>query len=469
MEGDILVSVLIFATVAITMTSGLVTWGSALVRSVRNVAQREQALQIAEAGIDYYRWHLAHAPSDFQDGTGTSTPTTHTLADKDGNTIGSYTLTITPPAVGSTIVTIVSKGTVASTTIARTIKAVLAIPSFAQYAAIANDNMYFGSGTVVNGPVHSNGGIHFDGVANNIVTSATSTYTDPDTGLREWGVYTTSGTDDPAPPTALPVRADVFKAGRQLAVPAVSFAGLTADMGTLKSLGQASNGLYFGPSSKSGYHLTFKSNNTFDLKKVTALISAPSGCSYAGSPKQWGTWSINTEGAATNYPIPANGVIFIEDDVWVDGTVNGSRATVAASRFTADANSYANITVNSDLLYSHTDGTDVIGLLAEGNVNAGMVSNTTLNVDAALVAQKGRVGRFYYNSSCAISGVDYSHRTTLNLLGMIGTNIRYGFAYTDGTGYTNRNITYDGNLLYGPPPSFPLTSSYYSTLSWQEI
>ena len=52
---------------------------------------------------------------------------------------------------------------------------------------------------------------------------------------------------------------------------------------------------------------------------------------------------------------------------------------------------------------------------------------------------------------------------------MIGTNLRYGFAYTDGTGYVTRNITYDGNLLYGPPPSFPLTSDQYTTISWREL
>jgi hypothetical protein len=51
---------------------------------------------------------------------------------------------------------------------------------------------------------------------------------------------------------------------------------------------------------------------------------------------------------------------------------------------------------------------------------------------------------------------------------MIATNQRYGFAYTDGTGYLIRNLNYDGSLLYGPPPSFPLTSDQYVTLTWEE-
>jgi len=51
---------------------------------------------------------------------------------------------------------------------------------------------------------------------------------------------------------------------------------------------------------------------------------------------------------------------------------------------------------------------------------------------------------------------------------MIGSSNRYGFAYTDNTGYQDRTIIYDANLLYGPPPSFPLTSDKYTTISWDE-
>jgi hypothetical protein len=57
----------------------------------------------------------------------------------------------------------------------------------------------------------------------------------------------------------------------------------------------------------------------------------------------------------------------------------------------------------------------------------------------------------------------------ITLYGMIATNLRYGFAYTDGTGYADRIIIYDSNLLYSPPPSFPLTSDKYTTISWEEI
>ena len=52
---------------------------------------------------------------------------------------------------------------------------------------------------------------------------------------------------------------------------------------------------------------------------------------------------------------------------------------------------------------------------------------------------------------------------------MDATKERYGFADTDGTGYQTRIITYDGSLLYGPPPSFPLATNEYQTLTWDEV
>jgi hypothetical protein len=37
---------------------------------------QSKGLAIAEAGLEYYRWHLAHFPTDLQDGTGHAGPYT---------------------------------------------------------------------------------------------------------------------------------------------------------------------------------------------------------------------------------------------------------------------------------------------------------------------------------------------------------------------------------------------------------
>lgn len=483
-SGNILISVLIFASVAVTVVIGLTNWGAAILRSIRTMSQREQAFQIAEAGVDYYQWRLAQNPTDYKDGTATSGPYVHNFYNKDGDLLGTYSLMITPPLPGSSIVKIVSTGTLASSTISRKVQKTLAKPSLAKFAATSNDNLYFGSGTEVFGPIHANGGIRFDGVAHNIVTSSRTTYTDPDSGTTKWGVYTNSGTDDPNPSVG-PVnnRPDVFIAGRQFPVPNVDFVGLTLGLTELQALAQpAAGGKEWTSSGREGYLMIFKVTGgvtSYDLYTVRNLASVSSSCSdnvTANSQKsgpviyQWGTWSIKTPISSNttfvgNYPIPTNGVIFVGDDVWVEGTINNARVTIVSALIgNNNPLNNTNITINNNLKYINYDGRDSIGLIAQGNINVGMNSADNLRIDAALVAIKGRVGRYYYSSSCA----NYS-RSTLTLYGMIASYLRYGFAYTDGTGYATRNIIYDGNLLYGPPPSFPKSSDQYQVISWQVL
>ena len=79
-------------TIGIFILSGFVGWGTLSVRAARNSEYREQAFEIAEAGADYYRWHLAHAAADFQDGTATSGPYVHDYFDKSGTKIGTFFL-----------------------------------------------------------------------------------------------------------------------------------------------------------------------------------------------------------------------------------------------------------------------------------------------------------------------------------------------------------------------------------------
>jgi len=507
-KGNILLTVLVFAAITLTVTVGLVNWGATMLASIRNVKAKEQAFQIAEAGINYYRWHLAQYPADYTDGTNDSGPYIHEFYDKNGNNIGSYSLTITAPPVGSTKVEIVSVGTASSSPpVSRTVQAIMAIPSLAKFAVIANDNMNFGAGTTVYGQVQSNKGVHFDGIAHNLIASALPKYTDPDssscTTYNSYAVHTCVPTQgypngDPVSPNPLPTRADIFMAGRQFPVPAFDFAGLTAGLTQLQTLAQ-NGGKEWPASNKNGYHIVFKVTNgvtSYDMYKVLAVQAVPSGCgtdvtaqSQKSGPQyyRWGTWTIknlvgsnnvgnpnqtkiNGPNADQSWPIPENGIIFVNDDVWVDGEIENARLTIAAGIIgSTDPMKYSNITVNTNLKYTFYDGRDVIGLIAQGNINSGMVSDNNYEIDAALVAEQGRVGRFYYNNSCVVGGVNYSHRNSITLNGMIATAVRYGFAYSNGTGYTTRNINYDGNLLYGPPPSFPQATTQYQMISWKEI
>jgi type II secretory pathway pseudopilin PulG len=499
-RGLILVNVLVFSVIALIITMALVSWGTTLLKSSEQIASSQQAFEIAESGIDYYRWHLSNLPTDYYDGNASTTspgPYVHTFQDKNGTTIGQFSLTITPPATGTTVVTVKSKGTTFGSTtlsnVSRSIQAQFAIPSFAQYAVVANADMYFGPGTIIYGPVVSDYGIHFDGIAHNVVSSALSEFVDPDlnNGIEQYGVYTTgdpSGNSSGGPPS-LPAPADssIFMAGRQFPVPVIDFTNITTDLSSLEALAQTS-GSNYGSSGKLGYYILLHTNDTYDIYTVTSLVSLSSSCSsdasnnagQTSSGDGWGSWSIaNKTLLHSGLPFPTSGVIFVQDNLWIDGAINTARLTIAAGTLPASVSTYKSITINNNLTYTNFNGQDVIGLVSQNNINAGFSSADTLTIDAALVAQNGRIGRYYYSSNCT-SPADpnypstsahstYYDRTTLNLLGMIGSAQRYGFAYTDGTGYVNRNITYDNNLLYGPPPDFPLATSQYSTISWKEV
>ncbi len=475
-RGQMLIQVLLVTTLAVVIIVVLVNAALFHLSEVTLSVEQEQAFEIAEAGVEYYRWHLAHAPQDFTNGTGQPGPYSVDYYDRNGVLIGKFELTITPPPVGTTVVTVRSKGILNSDIRAvRTIEVRLAIPSLAKFAVVANDDMNFGPGTETFGVIHSNGGIRFDGLAHNLVSSAKLQYNDPDhSGQDDFGVHTHVDPVDPLPPNSVPNRPDVFQAGRDFPVPAVDFDGITADLAQMKAGAQA-NGLYFSDSGAEGYEVILNPNDTVTVARITSLKSKPSGCSNLIADPDWEIWSVEATTTVGTYPMPVNGLAFFEDDIWVSGKIDTARITIASARFPDNPGQRTNITVNSDLLYTNYDGSDVIGLIAQNDFNVGLYSEDDLRIDGAIIAKNGRVGRFYYRASsgpqqyCGPEAL----RSTITLYGMIATNERYGFSWSCSgiycSGYATRNIIYDANLLYGPPPNFPLTAGQYEPISWEEI
>lgn len=121
--------------------------------------------------------------------------------------------------------------------------------------------------------------------------------------------------------------------------------------------------------------------------------------------------------------------------------------------------------LGKDIRYTNYDCTDMVGLIGQQDVEVYRSSNNILRLDASLIAQLGRVGRANYTGPFAI-------RNTITVYGAIASNQRYGFAWIDNqgnhvSGYINRNLYYDNNLLYCPPPYFPTGTQYEMDL-WEE-
>jgi hypothetical protein len=485
--------IIVFGGIAVIAVSGFILWTySALTTSLREF-NKTLAFSIAESGIEYYRWHLAHAQADYRDGTTTTGPYVHSYYDKNGAVLGQFSLEITPPPSGSTVVTVKSTGRVASdSSISKIITVKFGIPSFAKMAVATNDSMRFGEGTDIYGEIISNGGLRIDGTAHNVVKSARYTYDDPDhsdsSNHSEFGVHThrnappSTGTNEAFRPlestsstTTPPLRPDIFLAGREISVPTVDFVGLTKDLSNIRTIA-TSGGVYATSSGAYGWELVLNTTSSYAIYKVTSLRAVPdSSCSNTQGQSGWGTWSIQNRTLYRTGTIPANGTFFFEDNLWVRGKVSSTRVTAAAGKFPVSSSTWPSITVNEDLRYSNYDGTDAIQLIAQNNVNIGLYSSDTLRIDAALIAQNGRVGRYYYRPSYSslwwtYPGCSPYHvRQKITSYGTIGTYLRYGFAYTDDTGYQTRELVYDSNLLYAPPPSSPQTSDQYTQISWEEV
>jgi Tfp pilus assembly protein PilX len=155
---------------------------------VGNNIKSQQAFNIAEAGINYYLWHLSHNSNDYKDGKTTPAtpdptlgygPYVHNYVDDDAKTTGSYTLWIKPQGNGSTIVDIRAIGKVNGTNITRTIQAQIGAASFASYGLVADTALWFGNTESAQGPVHTNVGVRMDGASDSDVTSANATYVPP--------------------------------------------------------------------------------------------------------------------------------------------------------------------------------------------------------------------------------------------------------------------------------------------------
>jgi len=388
-SGYITAALLISAVIAGIILYGLAFLVISQYQSIQRQHHLAQSMAIAEAGLNYYRWHLAHAPNDFTDGTGQPGPYIHQYSDPQSAVIGTFSLEITPPQAGSSAIVISSTGaTNQYPDITRTVTAQYGKSSMAQYSFLHDSHVWFGSGLTINGQAHSNGGIRNDGINNSLVTSALETYTcgsetgcsSPQTKPGVWG----SGSDQGL---------------WQYPVPPIDFDAISVDFTTMRSSAQ-SDGLYLAPSGNWGYHITFNSDSTVSVNIVTNANY------YRGYDTGTG-WQnlyqrIISETPVGTYQQSVIPVIFAEDHLWVEGTVTHPVEVIAA-RFPIDTN-HMNIWINGNLIYAVDDGSIQTGIIAQNDII--FIKNLPNNfiIHGALLAQGGRIIRHYYNC-CGYSNI----------------------------------------------------------------
>lgn len=419
----------------------------------------EVSLNIAEAGVQYYKWHLAHDPLDFQDGTGQPGPYVHEYFDPQGKSIGYYSLEVENEQ-DTSIVNIRSTGwSHQFPNIRRTIVARYGKPSFTRYSYLSNASVWYGEGITVNGDIHSNNGIRMDGQNNGRVTSARETYMcGTETGCHppqeQDGVWGSGGNSSL---WEFPVTPEDFDS--------VSF-----DFNQLRSEAQV-NGLYFGPSNRSGYRLIL-SGNSLTVHRVTRTNTVRGYLPPGEGLGQWGQGGCrnydivvrNYENIGT-YDISDINLIFVEDSIWIEGTVSGKHTIVAASFPLSSSREDAVITNN--ITYDVYDGSTVFGLIVQNSIYYARDLPDEFQLDGAYMAQGGAIVRHGYINGCGQTSTSVRDKLTIN-----GAFITYNRSFWNygsplQSGFTEREVNYDADLLYNPPPYFP-TSSNYEFISWKE-
>jgi len=427
--------------------------------SHRRVAS-EEALNIAEAGVNYYRWHLAHAPNDFTDNTGEAGPYVHVYKDPQGREVGEYSLEITPQ-VGSSIVTIRSTGkSYANPGITRAITVQYGKPSFAKYAFLNNASSWYGDNITVHGDIHSNNGIRMDGTNTGRVTSYKDEYMcGSETGCspprRRPGVWGSGGD----------------QSLWEFPVTLIDFDTVAFDFSVMREAA-ISEGLHLPDSNRYGYHLVFNTNGTVTVSRVTRVDDyygySPPG-EGLGAAGQGGCRRrdqlIDRETTIGTYDLNDTPIIFAEDDLWLEGTVNG-RVTVVAAGFPV-ASRTQNIWIKNSLVYEGQD--DVLGVIAQNDIYFVRDLPDDFRIDGALLSQKGRIIRHGYFWWCGGWGSD-AVKDSLTIYGALISKENSYWNYEGEppeSGFITRTITYDGRLLYAPPPYFPTTGEY-EFISWKE-
>lgn len=462
-KGIIIPLVLSFGAIFLIILSSVIGFVLLQITAHNQRVAWYESLNIAEAGVNYYRWCLNHQFSDC--------PTEKEYFDAEGQLLGEFSIDVNEEiSCGQTIKKeILSSGwTVKFPNIKRKISVLYGRPSVAKYSYIINDNVWAGNDRQIRGLYRSNGGIRMDGTNFSLVTSAQQEWVCTDSfgcsscptsyGCRTQssncicpGVFTTTNNSNTG----------LF----QFPVTPFDFQGITVDLAQLKSAAQI-NSSYFQPSKNinsnaKGYHLKLKNDGTFEVWIITGLLATQGYSLEEGD--HYDHFIISGEYLYNTYTLNSScGVIFFEDNLWIEGTLKG-KATIASANL-IDANQDTNIVLSGNITYTTDSGSDALGLIAEKNMLISPNSPDTMVLRGIFIAQKGRFGRNHYNGNI---------KTLLQTFGSTVSYGRTGTQWTSGghviSGYLTREDYIDSNLIYGAPSFMPYLSPDFKIINWQEL
>jgi hypothetical protein len=534
-KGSIIILVLVFGAIFSILLSGLVGFITLQHRQSLQKVAWENSLHIAEAGVNYFKWKINKVDEiteqDVQDGetwccgsdpysSGNCEwcgPYTHDFKNTDGNIVGQFEISIKPKQICGKFLALSIKSngyTLKFPDINRNIQVKLASTSIADYAYILNENTWAEAGRDIFGKYKCNQGIRMDATHNSLVESSKGDSTEEE----GWICASSFGCDYlncPEGCVAYDLDGDssndsclcqgiIGSGGPQdlwkLRSPKFNFEEIQASLTSMKDLAIAS-GKYYEPSKNlhqhgQGYWLIFKEDGTYDIRIVTKLKSVDAATMrregnedkvYCYESKERIQNShIHEENVSIS---PECGLIFIEDNLWVEGVVK-DRKTVAAAKFGSAEEARVILYNNLDYETLPPDGSDSLSIITQGDILIPLRSPEDMTLRGIFVTQHGHFGRDLYSAdkwwwcdnlcpdppdNCWIKRKKYpayAQRNNLTIYGSIVSNGRVvtKWDYWDGwTGYNQGYNYFDEKLSKNPPPLLPNLSTGLNFISWEEI
>ncbi|KKS28707.1 MAG: hypothetical protein UU89_C0029G0006 [Parcubacteria group bacterium GW2011_GWC2_42_11] len=471
MGGSILVISIVFMSVFMMLFSSLLGYLLVQYRWVDQKTEQERALQIAEAGVEYYRWRLSHFPSDITDGTGVPGPYVHVYEDPELGPIGEFSLEVGGDILCGEVQVIQATSTghtYADPDIERSIVVRIARPTVADYSYVVDSNVIAGASRTIIGPYHSNGVIRMDANNLSLVTSKINTADCGPTGLGDCG----SWSNDIFGVYGGGTHPEWWRWGQ----PDIPFSNFDFDFGQMETRAIA-DGIYLpkisNDTSSYGYYLELQNDKTVDIyevdgkwKSITSQTPASQNVSLPELDGNLNTYRtfLRTEAIPQDCPL-----IYVSDRTWLEGVVSG-KVTVVANDVGA---STPDLFIQDNITYATGGGIDGLTVLAERHLLIPLYVPNIMTINGIFFAQKGSYGRNYYEDCSGCSSVnpydEYKEQSTLNTNGTVVSKLRTGTQWGTVQGFETRNDFYDRDLAESPPPMTPFTSPNFRFIEWREV
>jgi len=405
-----MLTVVLMSTIIFLLATSILMLMAYRTNSTTLHTQRNQAMHLADAGLNEYMYRLSSNGYDFW---------------KDNPELGPVELengtwTVHAEEAGD-LLRLRSEG-VLTTGQRRTINALVRFPTFADYAwVLGTGNITFGATTVVDGKVRVTGNIYNSGV------------------LKKKAYACSAGKKCYSGSSSAP-KAVNYPGGWEDGALPPDFSKISTDIAKLKAAAQAEN-TYYPASGAKGYKVTM-SGSTVKIEKILTL-----NLTYSTDTTKPKVGDMTLDSPVT-IAVPASGVIFFDDYVYP----SGSYSTPVTLATTKDMIFIANLTRATGSPKA------VCGLVAQGKATWPVYYTqmpNDLTVEAAILAQSGTIG---FDANSSYDGKINMKKNDLLLRGSLcaaGGNT--GFYRSDlSAGFIgDRQYLYDPALYDDPPPLFP--------------